>query len=399
MITFAIASLSATIVFPILSPLFLNPKDSILAEALPESLRAILLGLFLASFPLAQFLFSPLIGDYSDRKGRKKAYLFTLILEVIGYFFSAWAIEYRILWLLFVARFVTGLAAGNMSVCLATLVDLSTDNRTKVRYFSLGSALIGVMFVLGPFIGGKLSDPNILPIFNYAFPMWVGTGFAAINFFVLWILFHETKTERSDDPFDLMKALHNVQLAFRTRQIKDLYIIYFFFLFSWNMLYQFIPAVMVELFKATSSTIGDFCAIMGVIWIIGTLLVIWLLHTSIRMKYVMIVSLFCLSVCAILVSGAELFYHFAIIVAMGVFFAGGVWPLFTGAISKAADQNTQGKILGLSQSIQSLSMVLAPFLGGFFLQADTGVPFAISAVSALFAAAYLTKTKSAYFQM
>ena len=87
-----------------------------------------------------------------------------------------------------------------------------------------------------------------------------------------------------------------------------------------------------------------------------------------------------------------------ILTAIAVFCIGAAWPIFTGAISNAADQGIQGKILGISQSIQSLSMMLAPFFGGFFLQAHSSVPFAISATAALIAAALLTKTKSDLLQ-
>lgn len=397
LLTFAIASLSATIVFPILAPLFLSTSESIITKQIPESLRAILLGLFLASFPLAQFLFAPLVGEYADRRGRKGAYLITIALEVIGYFISAVAIHGRYLILLFIGRFITGLAAGNMSVCLATMVDLSPNKETKVRYFSYGSAVAGVMFVLGPFLGGKLSDPGLSSFFNLAFPMWVGGVLAIINFLVIWALFKETLQSEKREPFDPMMAIHNVQLAFKTRQVRDLYIIYFFFLFAWNMLYQFMPAVMVEEFASNSSSIGDVSALMGGVWIVGTLCMNFLLHRTHKKKAILLFSLLLFSFLTVFIPIPNDMKYFLIITGLAVFFAGGMWPVFTGAISNAADQSIQGKVLGLSSSIQSLSMMLAPLLGGFFLQAHTQVPFVIAAISALLGATLLTKTEPADF--
>jgi DHA1 family tetracycline resistance protein-like MFS transporter len=399
LITFAVSSLSATIVFPILAPLFLSKSEAIIRGDIPENIRAILLGLFLASFPLAQFIFSPLVGEYADRKGRKKAYLITLGLEVIGYFFSAIAISWHHLSVLFVGRFITGLAAGNMSVCLATLVDLSPDEKTKVRYFSYGSAVIGVMFVLGPFIGGKLSDPSISPWFNLAFPMWIGVLLSLLNFIILWSLFKETLDKEVKEPFDPIKALHNVQLAFRTKEVKDLYIIYFFFLFAWNMLYQFMPAILVQEFGFNSSRIGDVFAFMGAVWIVGTILMNFIVHSGVNSKYVLIFSLAIFALVTLFVLTPKTMTFFLLFVAIGVFFAGGVWPIFTGAISNAAEQSIQGKVLGLSSAIQSLSMMLAPLLGGFFLQVHSQIPFMISAAATLIAILLLFRTKRTHFKM
>lgn len=397
LVTFAIASLSATIIFPILAPLFLSTDQSVIKSQVPENLRAILLGFFLASFPLAQFVFAPLVGEYADRQGRKKAYLITIVLEAVGYFICAFGIEIRSLVLLFVGRFITGLAAGNMSVCLATMVDLSPDKQTKLRYFSYGSAVAGVMFVLGPFLGGKLADRDLSSYFNLAFPMWIGGVLAVVNLLIIWILFKETLLQEDLSPFDPMKAFHNVQLAFKTRQVRDLYIIYFFFLFAWNMLYQFMPAVMVEEFSSNSSSIGDVSALMGGIWIVGTLCMNFLLHRTEKKRVILLFSLLLFSFLTVFIPIPNDMKYFLLITGLAVFFAGGMWPVFTGAISNAADAGIQGKVLGLSSSIQSLSMMLAPLLGGFFLQAHTQVPFVIAGISALVGATLITKTKQADF--
>lgn len=391
-LTFTIDSLSATIVFPILAPLFLSPETSIFRGEVPDSLRTILLGLFLGSFPLAQFIFSPIAGELADRKGRKKAFLLTISFAIVGYFLAGWGIHRARLSILFLGRFITGLAAGNMSICLASLVDLSPSEAKKVRYFSYGSIVAGSAFVLGPFIGGKLSDPTVSSVFSPAFPMWVGSVLSILNFVVLWITFRETLQPKvSPGHFDIMKAVHNVQLALRTKNIKDLYLIYFFYLFAWNMIFQFLPALMVEEFNSSNSTIGDASALMGLVWIVGTVVMSFIMHSKLKLKYLLLISLILYSVACIFIALPRELFYFLMVVGIVVFLAGGMWPIFTGAISNAADAAIQGKILGISQSMQSLSMMLAPIFGGFFIHAHSGVPFAISSISALIAAGLLTK--------
>ncbi len=398
MLTFAIASLSATIIFPILAPLFLDPEQSIIKNSVPGNIRSILLGFFLASFPLAQFIFSPLCGEFADRKGRKPVFLVTLSIEAVGYALCALSIWWHHLALFFLGRFLTGLAAGNMTVCLATLVDLAGSEKKKVRYFSYGSALAGVMFVLGPFVGGKLADKEVFSFFNPAFPMWIGSILAVCNLIVMALLYKETLQQKCKKPYDMIASVHNVQMAFRRGAVRELYLIYFFFLFGWNMLYQFIPAIMVQEFRSTISMIGDISALAGCIWILGTIVIHFIAKTSFETKYLVFTSLVIFSLTTIFIPLPHSMKGFILLTGTSVFFAGGIWPLFTAAISNAADHRIQGKVLGLSQSIQSLSMMLAPFMGGFFLQAHSQVPFIVAAVSTLFAAALLTKTHRVHFQ-
>ena len=65
---------------------------------------------------------------------------------------------------------------------------------------------------------------------------------------------------------------------------------------------------------------------------------------------------------------------------------GGVlWPLCNGLISDAAPKGMQGKLLGMSQSVQSLAMTIAPAVAGIAYQAFPGFPFLVSAVASLLA--------------
>ena len=353
----------------------------------------------MTSFPLAQFLFSPLIGDYSDQKGRKKAFIITLVLEFFGYLLSGAGIQYHHMSLLFLGRFITGLGAANLSVCLATLADLSHNEESRSRYFSYGSGVAGMMFVLGPFIGGRLSDSSISPWFNFAFPLWVGAFLAFLNIALIFFAFKETFTKKGEKNVDPIKAIHNLESAFQAESIKNLYFIFFFFLFAWNMLYQFLPALLVEEFNSKSSLIGDLTALMGVVWFFGTLIISVLLRLFDHQKIVLMVSLIFFAAMIVFIPYPTELFLFVIITAASVFLAGGIWPILMGTISKSADPRIQGKTLGISQSIQSLAMLLAPLFGGFFLQAHSKVPFIFAAISALISAIFLIKIKPNTFKV
>ncbi len=380
-----------------MAPLFLGSSESIIQAEIPESIRSILFGIFLAAFPLAQFIFSPLIGEYSDRKGRKNAFIITIILEVVGYFLSGFGIQYRHLSLLFIGRFITGLGAANFSVCLATLADISHDEKKRARYFSYGSAIAGVMFVLGPFIGGRLSDRSVSPLFSFSFPLWVGTALALFNLILIVFAFKETCTNKENVIVDPIKAIHNVEGAFQTQSIRSLYAVFFFFLFAWNMLYQFLPALLVEEFEAPSSLIGDLTALMGIVWFVGTITISLFVRLWSRQKIILLCFFILFGGIVAFIPYPSKFYHFIIITALAVFLAGGIWPILMGIMSKSANKASQGKALGISQSVQSLAMLLAPLFGGFFLQAHSQIPFIFASLSMALAFFFLAKMKSDVF--
>jgi MFS family permease len=67
------------------------------------------------------------------------------------------------------------------------------------------------------------------------------------------------------------------------------------------------------------------------------------------------------------------------ILGLTVIIGGLAWPLCTGVISNMAPKAMQGKILGLSQSVQSLAMTVAPVIGGLAYELIPGFPFLLGA--------------------
>jgi len=395
-LTFAVDNLGATIVFPIFAPLFLEPQQGLMSGDLSLTYKTVMLGIFLGIFPFVQFFLAPILGEYADHHGRKRVLLLTTFLMFIGYGLSAWSIHHHSLLWIFISRMIMGAGAGNLSICLSSLSDLSPSSQKKVRYYSYGSAIAGFTFILGPFVGGKLSDPTVNPLFNPSFPMWIGALLGLFN--VLFILFGFTETlkKRSKLPFNFVQGIRNIQTALRTPSIKNLYLIYFFYLFSWNIIFLFVPAFVVQEFHLSNSSIGDICAIMGVCWIFGTGIIHRLLYKLFRPKRVLALSLILYACIVLFVPYPYHLRYFIMILGFCTILSGLVWPLCTSAISNAAPAHIQGKVLGLSQSMLSLTMMLSALIGGLFLHAHTLVPFVLSSVSTLIALAILLKTKITY---
>ena len=110
------------------------------------------LGVLIASFAIMQFFFSPLVGNASDKYGRKPVLLLSLIISFISFTLFSFANSYLILLL---SRIIAGIATER-AVAQAYIADV-TDKKTRAKQLGKIGAAIGAGFIFGPAIGGALS--------------------------------------------------------------------------------------------------------------------------------------------------------------------------------------------------------------------------------------------------
>src|SRR5579883_1717666 len=115
-------------------------------------------GLLIASYSFAQFLFTPFWGRLSDKVGRRPVLLISLLASTIGYII--WGFS-NSLTLLFLSRLVAGAGNANIAVAQAYVSDVTTDE-TRSKGMGAIFAAFGVGFVLGPALGGFLTSEKIL---------------------------------------------------------------------------------------------------------------------------------------------------------------------------------------------------------------------------------------------
>ena len=145
------------IIIPILPAVLLDPFGGILPWTCTYPVRIMLYGFLVASYPIAQFFGAPILGTLSDGHGRKKILLISLLGTLLGYIIFLIGILDQNVGLLFVGRLIDGFTGGNISVAQSAIADIS-DEKSKARNFGLIGMSFGLGFVIGPFIGGKLSD-------------------------------------------------------------------------------------------------------------------------------------------------------------------------------------------------------------------------------------------------
>ncbi|MEM0970288.1 MAG: MFS transporter, partial [Verrucomicrobiota bacterium] len=138
-----------------------------------------LYGALASVYALMQFLFAPLLGNLSDRFGRRRVILISLFGSAFDYCLMAWS---PTLLLFFVGRVLSGISGANMAPATAYIADISPPEKRAANFGLIGAAF-GLGFVLGPFLGGHLGEIHV------RLPFWVAGGLSLLNaaygFFVL----------------------------------------------------------------------------------------------------------------------------------------------------------------------------------------------------------------------
>lgn len=364
--TIFLDALGFAILFPIMPELLATPTSQffLLPKGASAQTGYLLLGLILSLFPLMQFFSTSILGQLSDSAGRKKILFYTILGTSFSYVLFATGILLRSITLLFISRALAGITSGNISVASASIADL-TKPEDRAKNFGLIGAAFGTGFILGPFIGGKLSDPSIVSWFNPSVPFFFAAAVSLLNALSVYKFFQETnKFTSKHTQINWARSVHNILKVFEMKNLRLLYLTNFLFFSGFTFFVTFMSVFLIERFNFTQGSIGDFFSYIG-LWVAFTQAVI----TRQLAKYFSEKEILRFSLV-----GAGL--------AVGsMFLASAGWqlyilaPLFAvcngltvaniaGLISRSADQKIQGEILGINSSVQALGQLLPPILAG-----------------------------------
>lgn len=378
LLTLFIDSVGFGLVLPLFSTLFFDPVNGIVPEA-TLSTRGTLYGLLIASFAIGQFFGSPLIGALSDRKGRKKVLLITLLLACASYFCAAIAIMVKNVWLLFFGRLASGVAGGNFSVAQSSIAD-QVQKEDKAKTFALLGAAWGVGFVVGPFIGGRLAD---LKQFSHpmALPFWFAFVLCAINVLTLAMTLKETLPKAADTRLHLGLAFNNLKKAFSLPHLKGLFVVLFIIAFGWGFFTEFSPVWLMKKLAFDYKQTANFFGFVGLcVALCQGVLTRPILKRAApeRLFPVALAGLGIACLMSLLVRT-----HWQVYPALlGIAFTEAL--VFTTAstlVSNLSDETAQGEMLGLNNSIQWAAIGLCPLFSGSFVAHYPGLPLLVCGIA------------------
>ncbi|MCW8409851.1 MFS transporter [Legionella sp. PATHC035] len=381
-----ISFIGSSIAYPILPPLFLHATDQlIISPEWSETGRRLLLGLTLAIFPLGQFIGSPILGRNSDVYGRKKILIISLAGSMLGYVLTVISFEINSFWLLLFSRFLTGFMEGTFAVARAFASELTTIN----KYVSFGriNSMAGIGYIIGPIIGGLLSNSHMIPWFSWSFPFTVAALASVITLGLAWWKLPEHKTLGIPQKESILKQLNIIRqfkLLFQHHpHLKPLLIISTLFTFAVDMFYEFGPVYLAGKWLMSPSMIAVYNGALSASLAIGAS---WLPHHL--SKHLPIHKIIILAMLTTTLIFAAMI-TFQNPIAMFLFFAligfsiTSVVTTLTIHISNRAQASKQGEVMGAQLSLRTLGDAIICFAGGLMIVLSIILPIVLCCLTAL----------------
>jgi DHA1 family tetracycline resistance protein-like MFS transporter len=341
--------------------------------------------LLVATYSLLQLVTAPFLGRLSDRVGRRPVLGFSMVVSAVAYL---WLGHAGALWMLFAARALAGACAGNVAAAQAYIADVTTpENRAKGM--GLIGAAFGLGFIIGPALGGFLAgdDPATA---NLAVPAWVAAGLSLTALCgVLFVLPESLPVERRGlaRPNSRLSAILG---ALRRPVLSRLILIFFLVILAFAGMESTFALWAMRQFRWGPEEVGYVFAYVGVLsailqgGLIGRLTQRFGEERLLRGGLVLIGGGL---VVLALTRGIPVLAIAVSALALGM---GLVQPSLNSLISRRAGAEEQGEVLGVAQSVGSLSRVLGPAAAGIlFAEFGRASPFFWGAalVVAAFAAA------------
>lgn len=394
-LTFFLDNLGLALVYPIFTPLFLRPQLGFLTLDTSLLERTVLLGFLISCFSFAQFFGAPLIGEISDRIGRKKTFYITISGLTLSYVLTALSVLLNFVPLLFIARLFTGFFAGNQTLCLAAIADISVDEKTRAKNFGFIGAAGGLSFIMGILLGGSLAYPKNATAFMPSLPFWIIACLSFLNLILMSLLFKESHVVSPLKKFHFFKGIKHLKEALRIPSLRPIYAVYFLFTFSWVTSMQFLPSFLIMQYGDSTQIILFVFSMIGLTWFLSNSFINRFLSSRYHPLQTVKCALLlvgCLLLFSLLLKPFPLFLTSFLLAG---FCSALCWSNTLATVSLTAPKDMQGSVLGINQSVAAASALAGPSLGGFLAGFNIHYVYLFTAMTPFLAFVLLAKKPSA----
>ena len=374
--TILLDAIGIGLIFPIMPDLLLDLGIETVSNATLYG------GALITVYALMQFVFSPIVGNLSDRFGRRPVLLIAIAAMAVDYVIMGMA---TVFWVLFIGRVLAGIAGATVATASAYIADVSKAE-DKAKNFGLIGAAFGVGFVLGPALGGVLGD------YGLRLPFFVAAGLSLLNFLFGLFFIPESLTKEKRRAFTWGRAnpFSSLTRAFTHKQLKPLLWATFLLIvagYVYPVVWSFYGKERFDWdLKTIGYTLTGYAAFMVIVQgvLVGPV-VKWLgdVKTIHLGNYIVVAGLIALAF------ADQTWMVFALLPILAFGDISG--PTISGYISNMVDESEQGEIQGIFASIEAMAAIISPpIMAGLFYMFTAkdnlpylpGAPFLMSAVFA-----------------
>jgi MFS transporter, DHA1 family, tetracycline resistance protein len=332
------------------------------------------------AYAVMQFIFAPLLGNLSDRYGRRPILLISLFGLGIDYIFLALAPS--IGWL-FLGRIIAGLGGASITTATAYIADISTP-QNRAQNFGMVGAAFGVGFILGPVLGGLLGE------WGLRVPFMVAALLSFLNFAYGYFVLPESLSVENRRKFEWKRAnpLSSIKQLKKYPAVSGLVISYFLIYLAANSVQSTWSFFTIQQFSWNPRMIGISLGLVGLLVGIVQGGLIRLINPLIGNKRSVYIGMALYTIGLILFSIAS--QSWMMFVFLVPYCLGGICgPALQSIISGQVPANQQGELQGGLTSIMSLTSIIGPVvmtsLFSYFTQPTApfhfaGAPFLLGSI-------------------
>jgi len=289
---------------------------------------------------------------------------FSLAGTSLSYVIFAIGIIFKNIPLLFISRALDGITGGNISVAQAAIAD-SSDHGNRAKNFGLIGAAFGIGFIIGPFLGGELSNPAILPWFNATTPFWFAAILSFFNMLSVLFFFNETLKEKAKEKIHFAQSLINIKSAMLSEKFRAFFSASFLFQAGFTFFTTFFGVFLIQKFNYNQGDIGLYFAFIGVFVALTQAFLTGYIAKRYSSAKILSVTFFVLSLTLFGIAHATTPWMVYLITIPQCVCIGLSMANLTALISMNAGNNEQGKILGVNASVQALAQSIPPIVSGY----------------------------------
>ena len=331
--------------------MFKDEQRNIFEGALPQENREILYGLISGLFFLATFFGAPVLGALSGRFGRKNLLAVTAIFTTIGFTVVGLGIQFKNVEMVFAGRIMAGLFGSIIVIINSSIADVS-NLKSKARNFGITGVAFGIAFIIGPLIGATLSDNSLFPWFDYQLPYFMAAIVTLLNVIFIYAWYPETLQEKNYNRISLFTSVRNIVWAFSNRSLRSIFPVMFILALGFSFYVQFFQIFIINKYALTQTEIGFMLFWVGGCVAFAQGVVLRIISKKFSSISVLKFSIPAMSVTFILMLLPQNPLYFALLIPFMAVAQGLTFPNALAIISNSADDNVQGEIIGINQSVQ-----------------------------------------------